>query len=135
MEKLLALILVGPRFLDYFGDKKATHFELGGQNHPVQITYIKEPILEVFSAALNLAKCIHEKEEGGDILIFLNGLLYVPPPPPLQSLRCTVIARNSTSSKKRIGRGSPMELIACLPILQTTILPLQPKKDPKNTPE
>ncbi|KAF4495144.1 ATP-binding PRP16 [Fusarium agapanthi] len=60
------------RFLDCFGDKKAAHFELSGQNHPVQITYIKEPILEVFSAALNLAKCIHEKEEDGDILIFFS---------------------------------------------------------------
>ncbi|KAG4256176.1 hypothetical protein FPRO03_05124 [Fusarium proliferatum] len=60
------------RFLDYFGDKKATHFKLVGQNHPVQITYIKEPILEVFSAALNLAKYIHEKEEDGDILIFFS---------------------------------------------------------------
>ncbi|KAF4437461.1 ATP-binding PRP16 [Fusarium acutatum] len=60
------------RFLDYFGDKKATHFEPSGQNHPVQIAYIKEPILEVFSAALNLAKCIHEKEEDGDILIFFS---------------------------------------------------------------
>ncbi|KAF5669399.1 putative ATP-binding PRP16 [Fusarium denticulatum] len=60
------------RFLDYFGDKKATHFELSGQNHPVQITYIKKPILEVFSAALNLAKCIHEKEEDADILVFFS---------------------------------------------------------------
>ncbi|KAG4285519.1 hypothetical protein FPRO06_06779 [Fusarium proliferatum] len=53
-------------------DLKATHFKLVGQNHPVQITYIKEPILEVFSAALNLAKYIHEKEEDGDILIFFS---------------------------------------------------------------
>ncbi|QGI63255.1 hypothetical protein CEK27_007226 [Fusarium fujikuroi] len=37
-------------------DLKATHFELVGQNHPVQITYIKEPILEVFSAALKNQK-------------------------------------------------------------------------------
>ncbi|KAF5581312.1 ATP-binding protein PRP16 [Fusarium pseudocircinatum] len=60
------------RFLDYFGDKKATRFELSGQNHRVQITYIKEPIMEIFSAALNLAKCIREKEEDGDILIFFS---------------------------------------------------------------
>ncbi|KAF5699054.1 putative ATP-binding PRP16 [Fusarium globosum] len=50
----------------------ATHFELVGQNHPVQITYIKEPILEVFSAALNLAKHIHEKEDDGDIFVFFS---------------------------------------------------------------
>lgn len=67
-------------------------------------------------------------------LLSLNGLLYVPPPPPLQSLRCTDIAKELDFFKEKNWLRKPNGVYR-MPILQTTTLPLQPKKDPKNTPE
>ncbi|KAF5966612.1 ATP-binding protein PRP16 [Fusarium coicis] len=123
------------RFLDYFGDKKATDFELSGQNHPFQITYINEPILEVFSAALNLAKCDHEKEEDGDTLMFFSSAA--------ECEEACLLLRKNTRGLQALPLYSQLPEHQKSRVLQKstkrtcilTLLPLQPKKDPKSTPE
>ncbi|KAF5622472.1 pre-mrna splicing factor rna helicase prp43 [Fusarium sp. NRRL 52700] len=44
------------------------------KNHPVQIGYLKEPVLAVFNMALMIVNDIHDKERDGDILVFFQSV-------------------------------------------------------------
>ncbi|KAH7177706.1 P-loop containing nucleoside triphosphate hydrolase protein [Fusarium sp. MPI-SDFR-AT-0072] len=71
---VMSATLDAEKFVSYFGSKKTTHFALSGKNHPVQISYLKEPVLAVFNVALMIVKDIHDKERDGDILIFFQSV-------------------------------------------------------------
>ncbi|KAF4343172.1 pre-mRNA-splicing factor ATP-dependent RNA helicase prp16 [Fusarium beomiforme] len=64
------------RFVDYFGKTKAAHFALSGRNHPVQITYLKEPTLSTFNMALETRKCICAINIA-EASIIVDGIVYV----------------------------------------------------------
>ncbi|KAL5602764.1 hypothetical protein FOBRF1_010297 [Fusarium oxysporum] len=66
--------LTQEELVSYFGSEKTTHFALSGKNQPVQITYLKESVLAVFSVALMIVKDIHDKERDGDILVFFQSV-------------------------------------------------------------
>lgn len=81
------------RFLDYFGDKRPLTLNSVARTIPAQITYINEPILGVFNAALNLVKCIHEREEDGDTLMFVH-----PQPNARKPVSCFAKTQGACSS-------------------------------------
>ncbi|KAK7596231.1 hypothetical protein V3481_002864 [Fusarium oxysporum f. sp. vasinfectum] len=95
-------------FVSYFGSEKTTHFALSGKNQPVQITYLKESVLAVFSVALMIVKDIHDKERDGDILVFFQSVQEVYE-------TCTLL-------RKEIGDLNVLPLYSQLPESQKDLI-------------
>ncbi|KAK2939187.1 DEAH helicase, winged-helix domain [Fusarium oxysporum f. sp. vasinfectum] len=108
--KLVVMLatLDAEEFVSYFGSEKTTHFALSGKNQPVQITYLKESVLAVFSVALMIVKDIHDKERDGDILVFFQSVQEVYE-------TCTLL-------RKEIGDLNVLPLYSQLPESQKDLI-------------
>jgi len=104
----MSATLDAEKFVSYFGSKKTTHFALSGKNQPVQITYLKESVLAVFSVALMIVKDIHDKERDGDILVFFQSVQEVYE-------TCTLL-------RKEIGDLNVLPLYSQLPESQKDLI-------------
>jgi HrpA-like RNA helicase len=104
----MSATLDAEEFVSYFGSEKTTHFALSGKNQPVQITYLKESVLAVFSVALMIVKDIHDKERDGDILVFFQSVQEVYE-------TCTLL-------RKEIGDLNVLPLYSQLPESQKDLI-------------
>ncbi|KAI8410273.1 hypothetical protein FOFC_10127 [Fusarium oxysporum] len=105
---VMSATLDAEEFVSYFGSEKTTHFALSGKNQPVQITYLKESVLAVFSVALMIVKDIHDKERDGDILVFFQSVQEVYE-------TCTLL-------RKEIGDLNVLPLYSQLPESQKDLI-------------
>jgi pre-mRNA-splicing factor ATP-dependent RNA helicase DHX15/PRP43 len=73
---IMSATLDALKFQKYFaGDSDALPplFQVPGRTHPVEVSYITEPVSDYVKAAIRIVLRIHCTEKPGDILVFLTG--------------------------------------------------------------